>query len=311
VTVHGMLSMDRATNPDDHPHVTGQEILAGLRDVGLGAGDVVMVHSSLSSLGYVAGGADAVIDALLEAVGAQGTVVVPAFTWGRFHQEHGFTFDVAGASVADEVGVIPETFRQRPGAMRSRHVCHSVAAIGPHARQVMGAGVRSFGPGSSFDALHQLNARVLLLGVGFTACTALHMVEEYRQVPYRSYRDFGDCRVLLPDGTTEPSRAVEYLKRQGYQNDFGKMDAVLARAGVLRTGRIGAAAVSNVRMRDLFDVTMALMRDDVGFLLTRESQALLREELARGLAVAEPLELPRRPGSAPCLAADSASRELA
>ena len=293
------------------PRVTGQDILAGLRDVGLGAGDVVMVHSSLSGLGYVAGGAGTVIDALLEAVGAQGTVVVPTFTWERYHQRHGFTFDVAGASVVDEVGLIPETFRQRPAAVRSRHVCHSVAAIGPDARLVMGAGVRSFGPGSSFDALYQLDAWVLLLGVGFTACTALHMVEEYRQVPYRSYRDFGDCQILLPDGTTEPSRAVEYLKHEGYQNDFGKMDAVLARAGVLRTGRIGAAEVTGVRIRDLFDVTMTLLRDDVGFLLTRESQALLREDLARGLAVAEPLELPRRPGSAPCLAADPSSPRLA
>ena len=281
-----------AESPQDRSHVTGSDILTGLRLVGLGAGDVAMVHSSLSSLGYVAGGADAVIDALLEAVGPQGTVVVPTFTWGRFHQQHGFTFDVAHATVADEVGIIPETFRQRPTAMRSHHVCHSVAAIGPRAVQVMGQGVRSFGPGSSFDALYQLDAWVVLLGVGFSACTALHMVEEYRQVPYRSYRGFGDCRVLLPDGTTEPSQAVEYLKHAGYENDFGKMDAVLAQAGVLRTVRIGAAEVTNVRMRDLFRVTMAHLQDDVGFLLTRESQERLREEVARGLPVSEPLAPP-------------------
>jgi len=56
--------------------------------------------------------------------------------------------------------------------------------------------------------------------------------------------------------------------------------------------RIGAAEVTNVRMRDLFRVTMAHLQDDVGFLLTLESQERLRDELARGLPVSEPLAPP-------------------
>lgn len=262
----------------DKPSVTRAQIEAGLREVGLRTGDVVLVHSSLSAFGYVEGGADTVIDALLAAVGETGTVVVPTFTWRANHAAETVTFDVRASSCKHEVGIIPETFRRRPQARRSTHVCHSVAAIGPHTDQVMGEGISSFGAGSTFHRLYDLDAWCLLLGVGFTSCTELHAVEEFMRVPYRHHRDFAGSTVVLEDGTRVPSRAIEYLREPGYTNDFAKMRAVFDRAGVLRTTRIGAAEVINVRIRDIFDITRRLMEDDIGFLLNEESRARLRRE---------------------------------
>lgn len=267
----------------DKPHVTRADIETGLAEVGLQPGDVVLVHSSLSAFGCapvraVEGGADTVIDALLTAVGESGTVVVPTFTWRDFHRAETVTFDVAHTPCKDEVGIIPETFRLRPEARRSIHVCHSVAAIGPHTDAVMGAGVSSFGAGSTFQRLYDLDASCLLLGVTFGSCTELHAVEEFMRVPYRQHRDFAGSTVILEDGTHIPSQSIEYLREPGYVNDFVKMRAVFDAAGVTHTTRIGAAEVINTRIRDIFDITRRLMEDDIGFLLNEESRARLHAE---------------------------------
>ncbi len=261
--------------------VRGEEVKRGLAAVGLSAGDVVLVHSSLSAFGYVEGGADTVIDALLETVGPEGTVVVPTFTWGPFHAADKVVLDLANTPVKDEVGIIPETFRKRPEAQRSTHICHSVAAIGPHADDVMGEGIRSFGKGSTFHQLYKLNAWYLFLGATFSSCTALHAVEEYMQVPYRRYRDFQGSTVILADGTEIPSQSVEYLRLpdRDYRNDFAKMRDIYAAHGVLNITRIGAAEVMNLRIRELFDIAVEYMSKDIGFLLDEASRRKLQEEL--------------------------------
>jgi aminoglycoside 3-N-acetyltransferase len=263
----------------DKPRVDKQQIEAGLAEVGLTAGDVVLVHSSLSALGYVEGGADTVVDALLASVGPTGTVVVPTFTWREFHEADVAVLDLVNTSVKSEVGIIPEVFRKRPEAVRSHHICHSVAAIGPHAPDVMGEGVSSFGAGSTFHQLYELDAWCLFLGATFNSCTELHAVEEYMRVPYRSHRDYEGSTVILPDGSVIPSRSIEFLRHGDHMNDFAKMREVLAGHGVLRIAQVGSAEVINVRIRDIFDIAVEYMREDIGFLLTEHSREQLHREL--------------------------------
>ncbi len=262
----------------ERPHVKRSDILLGLAEVGLSKGDVVLVHSSLSAFGWVEGGADTVIDALLEAVGESGTVVVPTFTWGANHDAEAVTLDLQHTSCKDEVGIIPETFRRRPEARRSTHICHSIAAIGPHTDRVMGEGVSSFGAGSTFHRLYELDAWCLFLGVGFSSCTELHACEEHMRVPYRHHRDFPKSTVILEDGTEVPSKSIEFLREPGYVNDFSRMRAVFERHGVLHTTRVGAAEVINIRIRDIFDITCGYMEEDIGLLLNDESRERLRDE---------------------------------
>ena len=247
------------------PVVTKADIARGLAAVGLRGGDVVLVHASLSAFGHVAGGADIVIDALLDAVGSGGTVVVPTFTWDSFHDKSGGVFDVR--ETPSEVGRITEVFRQRPQAIRSPHICHSVAAIGPHAAELTADTPSAYGPGSPFDRLVDLDAWNLFLGVSFTSCTALHAVEEWMQVPYRQFRDFLDSTVIHADGHRAPSTAVEYLRKPGFWNDFAKMDAVFAQHGVLRTAVVGKATLTNVRIRDIVRIARRCLSEDICFLL--------------------------------------------
>jgi aminoglycoside 3-N-acetyltransferase len=138
--------------------------------------------------------------------------------------------------------------------------------------------VSSFGAGSTFHALYDHDAWCLLLGVGFGSCTELHAVEEYMKVPYRYYRGFPDSTVILEDGTEVPSQSIEFLRYGGYRNDFGKMRGVFEHHGVLRTTEIGDALVTNVRIRDIFDITRGYMEENIGFLLDEQSQQKLEAE---------------------------------
>lgn len=244
------------------------DIRKGLMAVGLRPGDVVLAHASLSSFGHVDGGADAVIDALLETVGPGGTVVMPTFTWEHFYDKHGEAFDLL--QTPSEVGRITEVFRHRPQALRSPHICHSVAAIGPYAAAITHETPSAYGPDGAFDMLIRLDAWNLFLGVNCTSCTALHAVEEQMQVPYREYRDFKDCTVVYADGRRAFSNAVEFLRKPGFWNDLGKMDALLAMGHVLHTAMVGKARLTNVRIRDIVAVTKRHLVGDIYFLLAAD-----------------------------------------
>ena len=97
------------------------------------SGAIIFVHSSLRSLGHVAGGADAVIDALLDTLGPAGTLVVPTFTFA-----HGSKANPVFNMARDpsEMSQITEATRRRPEARRSCHLLHSVAALGQHALEL-------------------------------------------------------------------------------------------------------------------------------------------------------------------------------
>lgn len=260
-----------ALTDESSPYVTSSDIVRVLYELGVTRDALVYVHSSLSAFGHVDGGADAVVDALLAAVGPSGTVAVPTFTWGRNHDKPVVVFDVANDP--SEVGKVTEAFRLRPEAVRNEHVCHSTAAIGPLAFDLMGDSVHPFAGDASLYRCYEHDAWYLLMGCGFGSATALHTVEEFMRVPYRRYRDFRGSRVIRVDGTEVDSRAVEFLRREGFANDFEKMDAVCAQAGMLRRTRVGNAVLTLARIRDVIDLGCRLLERDIGFLLDGASRA--------------------------------------
>src|SRR6478672_9626519 len=117
-----------AFDSDGKARVTRADLVEGLRALGLRLGALVQVHSSLSRLGFVEGGAETVVDALLEAVGLAGTVMVPTFNHGKA--------DIYDPRTTPSIsGAVTEALRKRPGAHRSIHPTHPYAAIGPDAER--------------------------------------------------------------------------------------------------------------------------------------------------------------------------------
>ncbi|MEU3335854.1 AAC(3) family N-acetyltransferase [Streptomyces sp. NPDC006668] len=177
------------------PLVTRDTVTAELRALGVEPGEILLVHSSLSSLGWVCGGAVAVVQALLDAVGPDGTIVVPTQTgdlsdpalWERPPVPEEWWDRIRATMPAYDprltpsrgVGVIPETLRTWPGALRSAHPQTSFAALGPRAAEILDSHAPDcrLGERSPLARLERLHARVLLLGAGYDTCTCFHLAE--------------------------------------------------------------------------------------------------------------------------------------
>lgn len=146
-----------------------KDLVEAVRGTGLTEGSVVCVHSSLSHFGHVKGGAQAVIDALVETVGSEGCLVMPTFSMAgsmNAYVDSGVIFDVRNSP--SRVGAITESFRKCPGVIRSSHPTHSVAAWGRGAEELLSGHDRSltpFGRNTPYGRLAENeNGFMLLLG---------------------------------------------------------------------------------------------------------------------------------------------------
>lgn len=233
---------------------TRDSLAHDFRALGLAPGDVVLVHSSLRSLGWVCGGAVAVVQALLDALGPGGTLVVPTQTmgnsdpkdwsrppvpesWWPIIRDTMPAFD-PGITRAEGLGVIPETVRTWPGAVRSNHPQASFAALGEAARELMAEHrlESHLGEASPLAALERAGAKVLLLGVGFDSCTAFHLAE-YRMANPK-LTEFG-CAMLDDQG----NRVWRTYTDVATNSDrFGELGESYLGTGTVTTGQVGEAA---------------------------------------------------------------------
>ncbi|MFH1614523.1 MAG: AAC(3) family N-acetyltransferase [Planctomycetota bacterium] len=159
--------------------VSKNDIINGLRRIGLAKGDHVIVHSALSSFGRVRGGAEALIEALLEAVGAEGTVLVPTFGCSDK------VFDPARSETG--LGMIPQALWKKKGALRSRHPLASVAAIGKKAEWLIKNHENAriaHGKNTPYYRLAQIGGKILFLGVDQDRSTFMHTIEELAELEY-------------------------------------------------------------------------------------------------------------------------------
>lgn len=181
--------------------ITKNDILRALSALGLRRGNIVMVHTSLSKIGYVCGGAQAVIEALIETVGEHGTIMMPTQTWKNLDPETGVHGDISeedwdtirenwpaynkSLTPTNTMGAVAEMFRSWPGTMRSDHPARSVAAWGRYAEYLVSEHDLSniFGDGSPIGKLYELNGKVLLIGVGYNKNTSLHLADARAEYP--------------------------------------------------------------------------------------------------------------------------------
>ena len=246
--------------------LTRAQLVEGLRQLGLQPGDNVAVHSALSSLGQVEGGAEAVIMALLDVIGPAGTLLAPYF----FPLYEG-ALDWARPPLP-YTGAIPCELRAWPGAQLSLHPSHPVVALGPAARRLTDGHLRAsaVGLGSPFDRLAQLGGQVLLLGVSQATNTTIHTGEAYARVPY-----WGRPRPDRPAGreVLVPGQAPVWVPLTDYPGDsagFTKWEPWLVERGLITFGQLGRARCRRMPAQPLIDATVAfLQRQPDGLLCDR------------------------------------------
>ncbi|MBO1335303.1 aminoglycoside N(3)-acetyltransferase [Streptomyces sp. VRA16 Mangrove soil] len=234
----------------DGPLVTRSSLAADLRALGVSPGETLLVHTSLSSLGWVNGGAVAVVQALRDALGATGTLVVPTQSgdltdpagWGNppvpreWWEAVRATMPVydPATTASRGVGIVPETVRTWPGALRSAHPHTSFAALGPRAAAVAEGHATDcrLGERSPLARLEELGARVLLLGAGFDACTCFHLAE-YR-IPFQ-VQDAGRPGPAGWEPVTEVAISADRFDELGADFERDTPTVVRGRVGAART----------------------------------------------------------------------------
>jgi len=244
--------------------VNENDIYSALKKLGISSGDCVIVHSSLSSFGYVEGGADAVIDALLKTLWPHGTLVMPTLCQ-RDKDLRFETWDIAKSP--SDVGHVTEVFRRRWDSVRSDHPTHSVAAIGPMAEEITaGHGQASGRPGPWGDAafavdspwqkLCDLNAKIILVGVDFTKNTMVHMVEHL--IVERAFNRFP------PEKREAKVEALWGWQKHGVWPAYDrlKLQAEMDNRGLISRVNCGSGVITAVCAGPFVEVSLSIMEAD-------------------------------------------------
>ena len=242
------------------PLATPTQLRADLRALGVEPGSVLMVHTALSKVGFIPGGAQAMIEALLDVLGPGGTLVMPAFSasitdpqfwtnppvpeeWWPTIREETPAYD-GRKTPTRMLGIVAELFRTWPGVTRSEHPHNSVAAIGPSAAAITtGHELESgMGEGSPLARLYELDAFVLLQGVNHANNSSLHLAEHRGTWPGKRTVTEG---APLDSGWT-PFESLHYDDKDFEQIGFAFGDRATH-------GKIGHADAQLMRQRDIVD----------------------------------------------------------
>lgn len=236
------------------PRVTPDQLRAGLAQMGLVSGDLLAAHVSLSSMGQVEGGAEALLDALQAVIGSNGTLLMPRFV-PYVHFEGVYDPNHLPPTVT---GRVADSLRERPSAILSLHPSHPVVAVGPQARAVTGGHhlVSPIGVDSPFDRLARMGGKVLLLGVNQRVNSTIHVGEAHARVPY-----WGHPRPDRPDGLWMLDEAGEKLwlpleEVPGDSYGFVQIEPFLKARGLIQYGRIGRARVRLMPGQALIDAVV-------------------------------------------------------
>ena len=225
-----------------------------------------MVHSSLSSIGWVDGGGATVIQSLQDLIGQSGTLVMPSHSWGEVNAGMR-TFSLK--DTASCVGAIPELFRQSSGVVRSIHPTHSVAARGDLAKWIVRDHESAGSPcgfNTPYAKLMEVEATVLLLGVGLERNTLFHTLETMCNVDY--CLEEMAANFTVDSGGDSVSKKLSFrLHQQGISRNYPSFEAFLRDRDVLSVGRVGHARVLSFNAGRFRDVLLpALSREPTLFL---------------------------------------------
>lgn len=248
---HAELGYVKLMDPKEM--ISRARLVADLKKLGVEPGMDLMVHSSLSSLGYVEGGADTVVDGLLAAVGKRGTLVMPSFNHKGAQVYNPMTTPTTN-------GAIPDAMWRRREAVRSNHPTHAMAAIGPKAEEIcrdhLEVGI--WAQDSPIGRLIHGGGYILALGVSHSSSTAYHVAE--MSVPCSCIDMFGNIdAVVFPDGSV---REVEGLAFRSGECPVPttKLDETLNRRKLQQMGKVGNGDCSLVKGIDLWKVRREHLR---------------------------------------------------
>jgi len=253
--------------------ITKKRLIDDLRKVGVKEGDTIIFHSSMQSIGWIVGGAVTVISALMNAVSEKGTLVMPTQSgdngepsnwkrpavpedWWQIIRDDTPPYNPE-TTPTRSMGRISETFRSYPNFHRSPHPVASFGAWGENAQLIVETHPYDdpFGDGSPLAKLYQLNAKILLVGIGLESITSLHYAEHKADLPNRPEEN--RAAALLENG----KRVWKTWKESEFNDeDFHKIAADFEEQEGLSPVFIGQAESHIFSMKKLVDYGVEWLR---------------------------------------------------
>jgi aminoglycoside 3-N-acetyltransferase len=277
-------SVIRSTRP-----VARSELVAGLRALGVRPGCVLMVHTRMSAIGWVVGGAETVVRALLEVLGPDGTLLAyvgwndstggmdywPS-TWQDTYRAERPPFDPLFSEADRQMGRVPERIRTWPGARVSGSHFRRMVAIGSKAEWLTEGQPwdHAFGPGSPLAKLVQADGQILMLGAPLSRLTIIHHAESLVSGPDKRLATHtipvkdGDRVVWreVHDHDTSTARgAFPYQRAVGDQEPFQVIGQAALEAGYGVAGQVGEAQSYLFAARPLVDFIVDWLSERFGF----------------------------------------------
>jgi aminoglycoside 3-N-acetyltransferase len=252
---------------DAGANVLYRRLVTDLLASGIRPGGVLLVHSSLRSLGLPASEfrAEMVVSALCEVLGEDGTLLMPALSYSTVNA-HQPVFDVLRTPSC--VGGLTEYFRTRPGTRRSVHPTHSVCGVGRQAPELLDSHVRDTtpcGPYSPFAKLPQLGGQILFLGCGMRPNTSMHAIEEHAQVEYL-FKGVVEYSIILEDGS-QATMSVRRHNFKDWEQRYDRVESIMT-AG-LRKGRVLEAQCHLVESSILWPAALYALQQDPFYFVER------------------------------------------
>lgn len=255
--------------------VLKKDIIATLQEVGIKQGQTIMVHTSLSKLGFVCGGAQSVIEALMECVGEGGTIMMPTQSWKNLDPVTGVHWEEPeewwqtirdnwpaydkDITPTNTMGAVAEMFRRWPGALRSDHPARSVAAWGKNAKYLIENHDLSniFGENSPIGKLYELDGYVLLIGVGYDKNTSLHLADVRAEYPGKHLCE--ESSAILQDGK-RVWKTYQTLYVDG--NDFDKIGEAFEKQVNVKKTVLGNGEIILMKQRELVDFAVSWIEEN-------------------------------------------------
>lgn len=250
--------------------ITKHDIIRDLKKIGIKSRDKIIVHSSLKSIGWVDGGADTVIDALMEVIGDEGIIMMPTFTYS--YESRPGALPYHRMKTPSLTGYVTDIFWKRKNVQRSMHPTHSVAVWGKNACDYIRGHDATVSPFDRDTPIYRLAASggyILLVGVGHESNSTIHVAEFIAALPFidiPNRESYGNNYIIeLDDGRIE--RVPLSQKLSGCSLGFDKVERIEKIRELQKEGLIGHAYSRLIKAWELMEVLMPVLKDYPGFLL--------------------------------------------
>ena len=273
-------------------NISKNQIIRDLKQIGVNEGDHIGLGISFKSIGHVMGGPEVFIDALLEVVGSEGTIMIPTNT-RAYHRSSMFSKKVYNVydyrSTPSFTGLIPETLRVRKDSIRSKHPTNSVSAIGKYAKyltETHNDKSRAFVP---YSKLAEINGKILCIGIGDNLVSFRHEAQDLAGL-----LDFVPLSYVAKYKDENDEIKIFIMKNLGgCSKKLPGLVQIIRKDGLVNDGKIGMANSVLVPAKESLEIMTDLLKNNPSLNLCEDIKCLWCRELERRMHLFKEIDNPK------------------